>query len=99
MHPETANKHGIKEGDWVYIENQRGRIKQRAKLNESMDLRVVAIEHGWWYPEIKTPDHGWNISNANILTSSELEQCDPAFSSNNLRALLCRVYPVNGQEA
>jgi anaerobic selenocysteine-containing dehydrogenase len=98
MHPDTAGKNGIREGDWVYIENQRGRIKQRARFNISMDPRVIAIEHGWWYPEIKTPGHGWDISNSNILTSNALEQCDPAMGSNNLRALLCRVYPVREPE-
>jgi anaerobic selenocysteine-containing dehydrogenase len=98
MHPQTAAKHGIKDGDWTFIESPRGRIKQRARLTIGIDPRVVAIEHGWWFPEIKDPGHGWNISNSNILTSNDLKQCDPAMGSNNLRALLCKIYPAQRQE-
>ena len=29
MHPETAAKYGVKEGDWVWIENHRGRCRQK----------------------------------------------------------------------
>jgi anaerobic selenocysteine-containing dehydrogenase len=92
MHPDTAAKHNIKEGDWVYIENHRGKIRQKAKFNISLDPRVIAAEHGWWFPERKSPDHGWDISNINLLVSSDLEQCDPAMGSNNMRALLCTIY-------
>jgi anaerobic selenocysteine-containing dehydrogenase len=93
IHPQTAKKHGIKDGQWIYIESPRGRIKQRAKLNEGLDPRVVAAEHGWWYPEIKDPGHGWDISNANILTDNAFETCDPNMGSTNLRVCLCNISP------
>ena len=32
IHPETAKKEGIEEGDWVIIESPRGKVRQRAKL-------------------------------------------------------------------
>ncbi|HEY78359.1 MAG TPA: molybdopterin-dependent oxidoreductase [Dehalococcoidia bacterium] len=99
IHPETASKHGVKEGDWVYIESPRGRIQQRARITPGIDPRVVAIQHGWWFPEIKTPDHGWDRSNCNILTENSLETCDQAMGSTNLRVLLCKIYPVNEKEA
>lgn len=47
IHPETAKRHGIEEGQWVYIESPRGRIRQRAKLNNGIDPRVIVAEHGW----------------------------------------------------
>jgi anaerobic selenocysteine-containing dehydrogenase len=93
IHPDTAQKHGIKDGQWMYIESPRGRIKQRAKLYDGIDPRVVTAEHGWWYPEIKTPDHGWDISNANILTDNAFETCDPNMGSTNLRVCLCNISP------
>ena len=93
IHPETAKKHGIEDGQWVYIESPRGRIKQRAKLFDGIDPRVVTAEHGWWFPEIKDPGHGWEISNANILTDNAYETCDPNMGATNLRACLCNIYP------
>ncbi len=51
IHPDTAAEYGIIDGDWVWIENQMGKMKQRARLNPSLDPRVISTEHGWWFPE------------------------------------------------
>jgi len=92
IHPDVAGKHGIKDGDWVFIESPRGRVKQRAKLTTGIDPRVVAAQHAWWFPEIKTPDHGWDKSNINILTDNDPEGYDVAMGSTNLRVLMCKIY-------
>lgn len=98
IHPETANEHAIKEGDWVYIETPRGRIRQRARLTVGIDPRVIAIQHGWWFPEVKTPDHGWRESNSNILTENDLAGHDPAMGATNLRVLLCNIHRAQGEK-
>lgn len=97
LHPDTANKLGIAEGDWVWIESPRGKIKQKAKFNEGIDPRVVVAEFGWWYPEIKDPGHGWDISNSNILTDNSHESMDPIMGATNLRTLLCNISRCNEQ--
>ena len=51
IHPETAAQYGVAEGQWTWIENQMGKMRQRARLNPSLDPRVVSTEHGWWFPE------------------------------------------------
>ncbi len=91
IHPETAEKLGIKDGEWVWIETPRGRIKQLAELFAGLDPRVVAAQASWWYPEDPAPDHGLWKSNANVLTSNE-PPYDPAMGSVTFRALLCRIY-------
>ncbi|MFC1891358.1 molybdopterin-dependent oxidoreductase [Thermodesulfobacteriota bacterium] len=53
LHPDTAAKLGIADGDWVYIENSYGRCKQKAKLTKGIDSRVVHSQHGWWFPEMQ----------------------------------------------
>jgi len=95
IHPEVAERHGIKDGDWVYIESPRGKVRQRAKLTIGIDPRVVAAQHGWWFPEIETPDHGWKESNINLLTDNDPEGYDVAMGSTNLRVLLCNIYPAD----
>ncbi len=95
MHPDTAAKHGIKDGDWVWIEGPRGRVRQRARITTGIDPRVIAAEHAWWYPEDKDdPGHGWDRSNINVLTDNALSGHDPAMGATNLRVMLCRVYPT-----
>ena len=93
IHPDTAKKHGIEEGQWVYIESPRGRAKQRTKLNDGIDPRVIVAEHGWWYPEIKDSGHGWDISNINLLTDNSHESMDPVMGATSLRVLLCNISP------
>ncbi len=94
IHPETAEKQNIKNDDWIYIETPRGRIKQKALLTVGIDPRVVAAQHGWWFPEVKTPDHGWEQSNINIVTDNNPADYDKAIGATNLRVLMCKIYPV-----
>ena len=94
IHPETARRLGIDEGDMVYIETKRGRIKQRAVFTEGIDPRVVGLSYAWWFPEQGVESlHGWQESNINILTASE-PPYNPEIGSTNLRGILCRVYKV-----
>ena len=93
IHPETAKKEGINEGDWVVIESPRGKVRQRAKLTEGINPRVVGAQHAWWFPEKKAPGHGWDESNINILTDNAYEACDPAMGATSVRVLLCKIYP------
>lgn len=91
INSKTARGLGIDNGDWVYIENRRGKIKQKAHLSNSIDPRVIITEHGWWYPEERAAAHGWDESNINILTDN-----NPPYArelgSVTLRGILCKVY-------
>lgn len=97
IHPETAKALGIADGDWVWIETKRGRCKQKAKLFDGMDQRVIHVEHHWWFPEKEQgmPElSGAFESNCNMLTPYEEPFLDPGFGGYNLRGLLCKVYKV-----
>ncbi|MFC1884351.1 molybdopterin-dependent oxidoreductase [Thermodesulfobacteriota bacterium] len=98
IHPDTAEKLGIKNGDWVIIESRRGKVRQRAKLFGGMEPDVVAAQHAWWFPEKNPPGYGWEDSNINILTDNSYESCDPAMGATHVRTLLCRVYPEKLRE-
>lgn len=94
IHPDTALKEGIQNGDWVWIESPRGRIKQRAQLFAGFDPRIVMAQNHWWYPE-RNDEEGLFESNVNVLTDSDLP-ADPAVGSTSFRALLCKIYKVEG---
>ena len=93
IHPDTANREGIEDGEWVIIESIRGKIRQRAKIFAGIAPDVVSAQHAWWFPEKKGPGHGWEESNVNILTDNAYETCDPAMGATSVRTLLCKIYP------
>ena len=95
IHPQTAERLGIANGDWVHIETRRGRIKQKAILLPDIDPRVVVVDYAWWFPEKGISDlYGWAKSNVNILTDDQ-----PPFNremgSSNLRGIVCKVYKAS----
>jgi len=90
IHPDTASGLGIKNGDWVWIESPRGRIKQRAFLTEGIHPKVVHAQHSWWFPEKGPPDYGFLESNVNVLCGGL--PCDPHTGSESMRSFLCKVY-------
>ena len=53
IHPDTALKYGIEEGDWVALENPIGRCVQKAHLSPTVDQRVVHAQHAWWFPRAR----------------------------------------------
>lgn len=98
IHPDTAKKLGIAEGDWVVIENMFGSCKEVAHLTTTIDPRVVHATHGWWYPEQdgEAPNlFGVWKSNINLLiphkTIGKLGFGTPA------KCLICRVYRAEHQ--
>jgi len=95
IHPDTAAKYGIKEGDWVWIETKRGRVKQKASITLGIDPRVVHAVR-WWYPEKPGPDHGIWESNINVVTLDS--PYDPGIGSPTMRGLLCKIYKAEEEE-
>ena len=94
IHTETAKKLGIKDGDWIYIENKRGRITHKAELTESLDPRVVVADHGWWYPERGAENlYSFSESNINVLTNNN-PPYSPEMGTPTLRGIFCKVYKV-----
>jgi anaerobic selenocysteine-containing dehydrogenase len=51
VHPDTAGELGIRDGDWVYIENDLGRVRRKARLSLTVHRRMINTVHGWWMPE------------------------------------------------
>jgi len=94
IHPDTAARYGIADGGWMWIETRRGRMRQRAKLTNGIDPRVISAQHGWWFPEDGPPDYGVWKSNVNVLTDNG-PPYDPAMGTYQLRGLLCRVQPAD----
>jgi anaerobic selenocysteine-containing dehydrogenase len=97
LHPETAAKLGISEGDWAWIESPRGKVRMKVVLFDGMRPDIVHAEHGWWLPELPQEEpwlHGVWESNINVLLADDPELCNPVTGAFPLKTNLCKVYKV-----
>ncbi len=97
INPLKATELGIEDGDWIWIETPRGRVRQKCRCFDGIDPNVIHAQHGWWFPELPGEEpwlHGVWESNINVLTSDDPEHCNRISGGWPLRAMLCRVYKV-----
>ena len=90
---ETAKARGISQGDGVKVESiyfgDERHVIFQADLVEGMHPGVVAVEHGWWFPEQEDPEHGCFAANVNAIIPNDLY--DPLYGSTNLKSVPCRI--------
>jgi len=78
IHPSTAQKANIVEGEDIFVETRSGKISVKACITEDMMPGVVSVAHGWE-----------EDANANVLT--ELEARDSVTGYCEFRNLACRI--------
>lgn len=80
IHPETAAKYGIADGQLGLIETRRGQIQITFRVTEGIMPGIVHVPHGW--------------AQANVNELTEAVAADGATGYPALKSLLCRVSPV-----
>jgi anaerobic selenocysteine-containing dehydrogenase len=95
LNPETAKSLGLKDGDWIWVENQFGRAKQRLQVFPGIDRRVVHSQHAWWYPERPAVDGPYGpedvfLSNINNLVPHKL--IGKLGFGAPYKCMICKVY-------
>ena len=98
LHPSAASERGILPGGWVIIETPEGSVRARARLNTSLDPRVVCGQHGWWQacPEAGAPGYDpFSPQGANFNLLIGTAAIDPVSGSVPHRASLCQLRRVD----
>jgi anaerobic selenocysteine-containing dehydrogenase len=90
IHPETAAKLGLKQGDWAWIESPFGKVRQTVDIYVGIAPNVINAEHSWWFPEMPAPEHGFKYSAINQLVNPHAQ--DPICGSSHLRGYPVKVY-------
>jgi anaerobic selenocysteine-containing dehydrogenase len=101
IHPDIADARQIKDGDWIFLETANGKVKLKAKLNQSLHPKVVATVYGWWQAcqELKLHGHDpftANGANSNLLVPNA--DVDTISASVAHRGQLCRIVKVDPPE-
>ena len=94
IHPDTARKEDIQDGDWVWIETPQvkgQRVRFKARVTDRMHPKMVQARHGWWFPEKPGPEHGCFESNVNVVTTDDPPR-EEICASVRTRGTLCRIY-------
>jgi len=93
IHPDTAAALGIKEGDWVYMENMFGKAKEKAHLVTTINPKVVHATHGWWYPEKEAEEPSlYGVWESNINTLIPHKHIGKLGFGAPFKSVICRVY-------
>jgi anaerobic selenocysteine-containing dehydrogenase len=89
MHPVTAARAGIADGERVRVETAHGAIEAVAWITPNIRETSVFVPIGWGE---RQPFHPWR--SVNFLTDAT--QRDPISDQTNLKTLLCRVSKAHG---
>jgi anaerobic selenocysteine-containing dehydrogenase len=90
IHPQTAERYGVGEGDEIIIKTRMGEITQIAHVTEKVHPGVIYSAYGWWFPEAEAgTQYNWEKSNFNMLTAAE--KLGKEFGTPNLKGIGCIV--------
>ena len=100
IHPDTAAALGIKEGDWVCMENMFGKAKEKAHLTPTIHPKVVHATHGWWYPEKKAEEPSlFGVWESNVNTLVPHKHIGKLGFGAPFKQMICKVYRVDSLES
>lgn len=96
LHPDTAARLGLADGDWVRIETAAASIRQRLRTSDAIHPQMADSQHGWWFPERKggrNEPFAFLESNVNVLIRDTPEHCSPGTGSWKQAGIPCRIVP------
>jgi anaerobic selenocysteine-containing dehydrogenase len=98
--PKTAEEYGLKDGDWVWIENWDGRCKQMVSVFPGIDERFISAEHGWWKPEEEASEpHLCGCFDYNVNNLTHAYESGPGNIGAPIKCLLAKIYKVTEENA
>ena len=94
IHPDTAARHGVADGEWVYVETPLARVRARVDVTDSIAAGVVCAFHGWWEacePLGRAALDPYSDEGANVNLVVNNETLDPVSGAVPHRSTLCRL--------
>lgn len=93
IHPTAAEKYGIEDDQWVWVESRRGRVRGISHITSGINPGTVYMERFWNPENMNKETHGWQEMNVSVLARSEPPYND-VFGTYTLRGYLVKVYPA-----
>jgi anaerobic selenocysteine-containing dehydrogenase len=97
IHPDTAEKLGIGNGEKVCVENWLGKITVTALTTPIIHPDVVMAEHGWWFPEKEGAEPSlFGVWDVNVNQLIPMSNEGKGGLGAPIKSMLCRVYKAKG---
>jgi anaerobic selenocysteine-containing dehydrogenase len=93
--PKAAEEYDLKDGDWIWMENEDGRCMQMVKVFPGMPKYFLSCEHGWWKPEEEgASPHLFGCFNYNPNNLTHAYETGPGGIGAPVKCLICKIYKV-----
>lgn len=106
LHPETAARHGIADGDWVAVTSHRGRVKVQARLAANVQpdtvwtWNAIGKRRGAWRLDARAPEgtRGFLLNHLidDVLPGGGYANADPVTGQAAWFDLRVRIARVDG---
>lgn len=100
VHPETAKKYGVYDGEWVYLENDLGKAKRKVRISLRVHPKMIHTLHSWWKPELKGKEPDlfgvWDYQINQLVPGPQ--HSDSGFGGGQYKTTLVKISRINGQE-
>lgn len=95
LNQETAAQYDMAEGEWIWLENMRGKCKLKVKFNNTLDPRLIRAEHGWWFPEKEGAEPTlFGVFDCNVNNLTQQGVTGPTLYGAPYKNQICKIYKV-----
>ena len=99
IHPDDAAAKGIKNGDWVRLENQFGFCFFTAKVTPVGKPGLLMAQHGWWFPEEDPEEpHLYGVWKSNVNSLVPHSRNGKLGFGAPYKAMLCQLTKASEEE-
>lgn len=98
LHPSTAAKRKIQDGEWVEVRTASGSMRAKARFNDTLDDRIVVGQHGWWQGCEELGIAGSDPADpggTNFNLTIDVSLRDPISGTPSHRFNMCEIRPVH----
>jgi anaerobic selenocysteine-containing dehydrogenase len=97
IHPVDAQRYGLEQREWVWVENYLGRAKCQVNPTYEMPEGIVSCDHAWWHPE-GDPENLYDVFDLNINNLVPFGNPGKSGFGANYKTSLVKIYKVKDGE-
>ena len=99
INPEDAERFGLIDGDWVWLENPNGKCRMKLSVQLGQKKGALASQHGWWYPEREASSPRlFDVYDVNVNNLVPYKTIGKLGWGAPMKCLMCKIYKADAPE-